>query len=473
MKKIISKVEILSEEEILQIHNTACNILKKTGMLLPDKTFLKRCRQAGARIDETNEIVYIPKSCIEELIIRMKKEQEPLSNDLQKLDCYVSTQIYTLDYQSRTRRYGVTDDILKGIALIRHLDNISRCSSVVVPSDVPSQISDLHSFHLLFKYANKHVNGFFINTPATDYILDMADVMGQKLDSGLETISPLRFGKTSLDMAHKFVSRGHHLALGPMIMGGTTGPITIAGTLALAVAEVLGSLFVGTAFSGEIPGFHIYDKKVIFSHGSHTNDPRTMLCSFGSPNQALIAMGTAQMARFYGIPSICNSNLTDALMPDFQCGFEKTFSALFSLLAGNQYTGAQGIAGADQGFSFEQLLLDNEWIDAYNYAIQGFEVSPETLAEEVIHEVGISGNFLAEEHTIEHLKENWWNSSIFKRINFDTWKQDGALDLLDRAHEMVEHLTTGYHNMDLAVTASIADELDRIMEDGTHKLGYA
>lgn len=42
-------------------------------------------------------------------------------------------------------------------------------------------------------------------------------------------------------------------------------------------------------------------------------------------------IATAQMAAFYGLTSGSNSGLTDALYPDFQVGFEKSFSAVCSV----------------------------------------------------------------------------------------------------------------------------------------------
>ena len=77
----------------------------------------------------------------------------------------------------------------------------------------------------------------------------------------------------------------------------------------------------------------------------------------------------AQLGRFYGIKRVANVGLTDALMPDFQCGMEKAATAIFSALAGIQKIGCQGLVGADQGFSFEQLVIDNEWMGFCNYIL--------------------------------------------------------------------------------------------------------
>ena len=263
-------------------------------------------------------------------------------------------------------------------------------------------------------------------------------------------------------MGLRFADRGHYLGIAPMIMGGMSAPITLAGTVTLIVAEVLASIFAVNAITGEKGGF--------FGHGSHTNDPRSMLCSFGSPNQALIAVATAQMAKFYGVGSGSNTALSDSLMPDFQCGFEKTFSALFGALSGSVSIGCQGIAGADQGFSFEQLVLDNEWLDAYNYVISGFEVNEETIAQELINTIGIGGNFIAEEHTGEYLRSSWWPSDIFKRDSFDNWVSAGGKDSLARAHEKVLEYTKDYKEQKPVISQDKFDMLEKIVEEGMKKI---
>ncbi|NLG24127.1 MAG: hypothetical protein GX558_02120, partial [Clostridiales bacterium] len=256
--------------------------------------------------------------------------------------------------------------------------------------------------------------------------------------------------------------RGHGLGIAPMIMAGSTAPVTMAGAMVLVVAEVLASNFMVMALTGEPSNY--------FGHGSHSNDPRTMLCSFGAPNQALLAIASAQMGRFYGIDAGSNSALSDALMPDFQCGFEKAFSALYGALAGTVSIGCQGITGADQGFSFEQLVIDDEWLDACNYVAGGIEVNEETIAEELIHEVGIGGNFLGEEHTAKHLRRNFWPSRLFDRYDFDRWKQLGATELLDRASALVDRLTDGYRDAAPVLDPAKCGALDRIARAGYRKI---
>ena len=463
MKKIISSVEVLSQDEIIMIHNAALNTLDSVGISVPNNEALRRLKACGAKIDENSQVARIPKQVMEEFTDMMRKSaEEPFTGQCERLHGHISTQIFVNDYKTGTRRLGTSDDILKGIALVKHLRNIPNCNAVAIPSDVPSVISDLHAFYLTYMYSAKEGGTYIINPEAAPYIMDMADAMGRKVGYLLETVSPLQFRKEALDMALMFADRGQFIAPGPMVMGGSTGPMTLAGTLTLITAEILASLFSIWAITGQAGFF--------FGHGSHYTDPKTMLCSFGAPNQALIGIGAAQIGRFYGLKSCSNSALSDALQPDFQCGFEKIFSALFAMLAGTSGIGSQGIVGADQGFSFEQLVIDNEWLDAYNFVMAGAEVTAETIAEELIREVGIGGNFLAQEHTIEHLKDNWWPSRLFDRESFDGYVDGGRVSLFEKAAALVEEYTEGYKDMPVVLSAAKAEDLERIYRDASRKI---
>jgi trimethylamine--corrinoid protein Co-methyltransferase len=188
-----------------------------------------------------------------------------------------------------------------------------------------------------------------------------------------------------------------------------------------------------------------------------------MICSFGSPNQALFGICMAQLGRFYGIRRVANVGLTDSLRPDFQCGIEKAVSAVFGSLAGIQTIGCQGLVGADQGFSYEQLVLDNEWMEFYNFILRGVEVTEETIAADVIEAIGIGGNFLGEEHTAKNFRKSLFQSKLLNRQDWETWIADGGKDTLARAHDYVGDMTANYRAALPVCTAQQFDELARIV----------
>ena len=394
MRKIRSVIEVLSEEELFRINDAALSILDETGIRVPNNELLEMCGERGCGIDVMRQIVRFPKKMMNAFIEEMRaKSPRKVTDEAQKIKGNISTQVSLVDYETKTnrhvRRYGLRDDNLKAIKLLEHLKNIPFCNAAVVPSDVPYEIADAVATADIHKYSTKPGGTYILTPTGAKYVTRINKILGLKGSYLFELISPLSFKPDTIEMALLFAKEGGSLTIAPMAMGSTTAPVTIAGTLVQETAEILGSIFLVFAMTGEYPDF---------SASCHSSDLKTMICSFGSPNQALFAVAAGQLARFYGIQGGTNTGLTDALTPDFQSGFEKGLTAAFNSLSGLWNIGCQGIAGADQGFSFEQLVIDNEWIDYYNYILDGFSVTDETMALDIIKSAGPGGNFLGEEH---------------------------------------------------------------------------
>lgn len=463
MKNIRAKLEVLSQSEMEAIHSSTLKILETVGFRIPNEECMDLCEKLGAIVDRTAETVRVPREAMEQVLAEVKKAGTPVAPEekVQRLKGNISTQIFINDYKTQTRRYGQMDDVLRGIVVSDSLLNIGASNAIVVPHDVPYNMSDVLSFQAIYTYSTKPGGTYILSPTSGKYIIQMGEVIGRRVGYFLETVSPLQFRKESLEMALVFAKCGMPVSLGPMVIGGATGPVTLAGTVALQNAEILSSMFMIKALEGMCAFYGSYN---------HTMDLRTTICSFGSPNQALLGMAAGQMARSYGIQAASNSGLTDAIMPDFQAGFEKSANAIFSLLAGTTDIGAQGIVGADQGISLEQLVLDNEWMDAYNYILQGIEVVEDTIAAEVIASVGIGGNYISEEHTVEYMRSNYWPSNIFNRNSWDACMQGGLKTALDKAYEYVQSVTADYKQREPILPASQVEQINYLVRQADEEL---
>lgn len=456
MRKINSTLEVLSENELLLINNNALKILAVIGINVPNDEVLSMCADCGCEILPEKQVVRFPVAVMEQFISRMRKENTQRNADgAAHLYGKISTQVSIVDYKTMERRYGVRDDNLKCIALVEKLKNIPQCNAAVVPSDVPHEIADLVSIVDIQKYSTKPGETYILTPVGAKYIKEVNRVLGTHTNYLFETISPLSFKKDTVDMALDFAKNNGRLGIAPMAMSAATAPVTISGTLVIETAEVLGSAFLVHMMTEEYPEF---------AASCHSIDLNTTLCSFGSPNQALFGVAASQLARFYGMKSASNSGLTDSLLPDFQGGFEKGITAVFNALSGSERIGCQGIVGADQGFNLEQLAMDDEWIDYYNYIASGFEVTEESIGFDVIKEIGIAGNFLGEDHTVEYMRDSYWIGHLSNRNDWNNWKSNGATSMMERAHAFVEKVTANYQNMNLAIEKSKADELDEILK---------
>ena len=452
MNRINSTVNVLSESEIELIHESTLDLLETVGLKVPHNEWLDMAENAGAIIDRDKQIMKIP-SRVMEAVIDEKRKQHQNKEKGATLYGHISTQVQLVDYKKGTRRTGLMKDIYKGIALVEKLDYIKECNAIVIPHDVAYNVSDIVSFQEIYKYSTKPGGTYILSATSAKYIAQMAKVIGMKTDYLFETVSPLQFRDEVLEIALEFIKHGQGLSMAPMVMAGATGPVTIAGMLTMQNAEVLASLFLIKVATNKYAKYEV---------GGHALDMQTALCSFGTPNQALIGMGVAQLGTFYGIETRSNSGLTDSVRPDFQAGFEKALTATFSCLAGTIDIGCQGIVGADQGNSFEQLVLDNEWLSAYNYIHKGIEVTKETIGLDIMKNVGIGGHYLMEMHTLEHMKNNYLPSKILNKDAWETWMAKGSKDSLEKASEIVEGIFAKGVCEELVIEESKAKEIDYI-----------
>jgi len=86
----------------------------------------------------------------------------------------------------------------------------------------------------------------------------------------------------------------------------------------------------------------------------------------------------------------------------------------------------------------EQIVIDAEIVKIVFRLAQGIEISDETLALDIIRKVGPGGNFLAERHTLDHLRREHFIPDLTDRRSYDAWLKSGAKDLVKRAKEKVK-----------------------------------
>jgi trimethylamine--corrinoid protein Co-methyltransferase len=92
------------------------------------------------------------------------------------------------------------------------------------------------------------------------------------------------------------------------------------------------------------------------------------------------------------------------------------------------------------------------------------------LATDVIHSVGPAGNFLAEEHTVRHFREELWlPASVWTRQPYDLWQSEGATSFADRLRGRVSGILTAPQLQPL--DEALSQEIDRIVAAAKRELG--
>jgi len=230
-----------------------------------------------------------------------------------------------------------------------------------------------------------------------------------------------------------YVKAGLPQSLDTMPNGGLTAPITPAGVLAMGMAETLGGLMLGYAVDPNA----IMSVDICVSQA----DMRSGLYTYASfERMPLLAAASQMINEYYGCPSGAHGGKTDACYPGIQAGMEKVMSMLFPVLVGAVGIGTMGHLENAVTFSPQQLVIDNEIAGGVRHALKGFEVTPETLAVNVISDIGPNGSFMGHDHTVHHLRDVIFRSKMLDRLNWDAAWAQPVRGIEARASQIAEEL---------------------------------
>jgi trimethylamine--corrinoid protein Co-methyltransferase len=205
--------------------------------------------------------------------------------------------------------------------------------------------------------------------------------------------------------------------------------VTLAGTLALMTAELLSGLVLTQLVNPGVP--------VRLMGYAGTSDMRTGEFTFASPEKTLMAAALAQMLRYYGVPQGVHGSTTRTNVLDAQAGYETGILNLFSALSGSDVVIECTSASLENTAASvpEQAIISNEICSFINRILRGIEVNPDTLAVDVIREIGPGGEYLTHNHTMEYFRSEQWDAKLGNRMTRDHWEEKGAMDIRAKARE--------------------------------------
>jgi len=190
-------------------------------------------------------------------------------------------------------------------------------------------------------------------------------------------------------------------------------------------------------------------------------DMKTTIFSYGAPEMSVMVGAMAQLAQYYHLPFFGTAGCSDAKFPDAQAAAEVTFSCLASALVGANLVHDAG-SWLDHGSlaSPAFMVLVNEILYMVNQFMGGVPVNDETLALDVMDQVGPGGHYLYEDHTLKHFRDVWY-SDLFDRKIYDTWVQDGAKHFSERLREKTAALMK---HQPTPLPQDVQQELERMAE---------
>jgi len=215
-------------------------------------------------------------------------------------------------------------------------------------------------------------------------------------------------------------------------MAGASAPVSLAGALVIQNAEILGGIVLS----------QLVRKGASVLYGSTTTimDLKITTSPMGCPEIGMVSAAAAKLAQYYGIPSWVAGGWGDSKLPDAQAGHEKTLTALLPALAGANIIYGSGSLEMGTVLDWAQLVMDNEFAGMIKHVVNGIPVNDETLAVDVIHEIGPFGDFISHEHTRKYMRTLQSQPKLIDRRRRDFWLQLGGKDLAERAREEAKYI---------------------------------
>ena len=436
---------------VKQINQTGRKILESIGIRILDSTFLDTFKKAGAPVDYDAQIVRFEGDWLDKVLSRAPSRFTLYSRDNQNNLPLDEGRVYfanggrafrILDMGTGGYRLTLLRDVANTATLVNHLDYIRFYIIACQAHDIKHVNYHLLDFYHAMNHTTKHVMGGCDDLHGAKQMWKLASIVAGGEDKLREKpfvsviinpISPLTFESNTLDILHFCTTHGIPVACVPAPIAGATSPATLAGTLSQMHAEALAGVAIAQVFA---PG-----AKVLYGAVPATMDLRNMEYTMGSAEMTMMNAAAVQLAKCYNLPIYASGGLTEAKRPDIQAGIEEGFSNLMVAMAGADCVHlAAGILDSGNSISYEQLVIDNEIIGVIQRMLAGIKVNEETLGFDVIEKVGPGGHYVTEDHTVEHMMDEFFYPNLSVRCNFDIWEESGRPDMLSRANELVQNI---------------------------------
>jgi trimethylamine--corrinoid protein Co-methyltransferase len=448
----LSKLELLSKEEIAEIHQSSIELLREVGVKVESDEALNVLKNNGASVNLKTKFAKFP-----EELVKAQLKNVPNSFKLYGRDgtfqfevntfstqfATVGTPVKIYDPSSKDNvRKTVLEDTISQIRIVDSLKNIV-CSHVDVwPNDVPYLETHYHAIRAWAENSLKPYGlGCYGRLASRDMMELTSIVVGgeeelkqrPRLIGFFNPTSPITLTKIMLNGLFVFANWNQPIIIAPAASAGSTAPVTLSGLLVQTNMEVLSSIVLTQLIKKSAP--------VFYSTMNCPMDPPTGNVAWGSVETGLITAAAAQLARFYNIPSRGPGAVTDSKNFDIQNGFERFMTLFYAANSGINYITCAGTYESSLAEALELLVIDDELIDIMKRGMEGIRVNEETLAKDEIKRVALEGkNYLMLKHTAKNTRKEIFVPKLVDRERRGVWKRNGSKDIIMRARDKVNEI---------------------------------
>jgi trimethylamine--corrinoid protein Co-methyltransferase len=442
--------QVLTEGQIQQVHETSLRILEEVEVSTDSEAILKACERAGARVDRPARNIKINRDMLEHALKTAPTSVTICGRDPDKDMLLQEGKIhfgfggtgvnYIRDLESGGIRVPTKEDVVEGSRLADALDHFSFVMVLASALDCPPAVQYLHELEAKYNNTTKPIMHPLPGAAYARWSLEMAEAVAGGSEAlkkrpmiaiYSEPVAPLFYSTDNEDI-FEFARIKAPIIIGPGPILGATGPGTVMGTFAQGIAESLFGVVLAQLANPGTP--------VVIGNHIAIMDMRTTRTCYAAIEWAMGRAMLAQMARFYGIPCSGQGGCSDAKTTDAQAGAEAALTALISAQSGtNMMHNGATMAGGTLG-SFELAVVDNEIYGMLERFLRGPDVNKDTLAFDVIKEVGPEGQFLSHDHTLAFFRKEMYFPRLFDRQSEDAWLSDGGINIFDKAREKAKEI---------------------------------
>ena len=464
----IGTIRFLTEKDMQKIDEQALFLLENTGIGIEHKAGMEMLENAGATVDYDKKTARFPAALVEKclgsvprkIILAGRNPERDLvlepGGTMRTRNTGGMTQIH--DLETGEIRESVLSDTADFARLLDGLDNIDFIAPLYA-ADVPLEILELQVLETMMCNTDKHINIRALDKRTFPYLIKMAEIVAGSKEALKERpvisileapISPLFFPAVFIESLLLGGEAGIPIEICSMPNVGGTGPITLAGSLLLSTVEHLATIVISQTAH---PGAPLIWASRFPALDMKSGD--TGMLTEG----AMVSAAAAQLAtEYYNLICDLHGPATNAVNPEGESVFEECIGAFVTGFAGRPSV-LCGAGGMELGIatSFEQMVISNEIFSVIRRVIDGFVIDDETLAKDVIAQVGAGGNYLGEQHTLDHLRSERLNSSLLKPKTRAKWVEEGSKSLVELAREKARTILAEHQPapMDDATLASL------------------
>ena len=457
---------ILSAEDCARIHASSLDILETMGVRVDDAAILALLKRAGASDGGAADTLRLPRKLVGECLAACPPSARfsDRRGGLRELGAgggaifWTGNALYVA--HGRTRRELMTADLAQ---LTRVADACPEIDGMVGTSvgDFPPPARDVVGFRVMAMHTSKHLRPCTFTPAGAGAMLEMSQVLANGIplaerplaSFGYSIVSPLHWTPTGLGAMRNTSGHGLPFMINSEPMGGGSAPVTLAGCLVLANADVLSGIVIAQLLERGRP--------VIYNAGfAHVLDMSTAVALTGAPENALLQSAGAELARFHNLPSASWMS-TESMVVDAQAAAETMITGLAHVANGVNIVWGAGNLESTLCMSAEKLVIDDEMIGSIRRYARGIDVNQETLALDVIRDMGHRADYLWSEHTLAHFQKEIRHSPLAVRCKRDLWEKQGSRTWDERAAVRVQEILQQPEVVH--VTAEQERELERIV----------